>query len=139
MATVEDELDDLHNGWGALFDDGFDDDAEYNPHDTQYDSDQLSHHSEWDPVDILEDVRAPPIQLHRTRVLRERLGPTSKLDRVLAILKEHHLYAKPEKCTFEAEELEYLGVIVGNGKFRMDPVKVEAVRNWPATTSLCDL
>ena len=35
--------------------------------------------------------------------------------KVLQILRENKLYLKPEKCTFEASEVEYLGVIIGNG------------------------
>ncbi|GAW00909.1 reverse transcriptase-RNase H-integrase [Lentinula edodes] len=50
--------------------------------------------------------------------------------KVLDILKANKLYLKPEKCTFEAREVEYLGIIVGNGQIRMDPKKVEAVRTW---------
>jgi hypothetical protein len=35
---------------------------------------------------------------------------------IFDILEKHDLYVKPEKCTFEQEEMEYLGVIVGKGK-----------------------
>ncbi len=34
---------------------------------------------------------------------------------ILYWLEEHNLYLKPEKCTFEAPEVEYLGVIIGYG------------------------
>ena len=37
-------------------------------------------------------------------------------------LAKNDLYVKPEKCAFEQEEIEYLGVIVGKGRLRMDPV-----------------
>ena len=50
---------------------------------------------------------------------------------VLDILQANKLYLKPEKCTFEASEVNYLGIIVGNGTIRMDPKKVEVVKNWP--------
>jgi reverse transcriptase-like protein len=43
---------------------------------------------------------------------------------VLNILLKHDLYLKPEKCSFHKKEVEYLGVIVGNGKVKMDPTKV---------------
>jgi hypothetical protein len=29
-------------------------------------------------------------------------------------------------------EVEYLGVIVSEGKVKMDPVKVEGIMDWPA-------
>ncbi len=49
---------------------------------------------------------------------------------VLKILQENDLFLKPEKCEFKKREVEYLGVIVGNGKIRMDPVKVAGVWEW---------
>lgn len=54
--------------------------------------------------------------------------------RVLEILRQNKLYLKPEKCEFEVNEVEYLGVIVGGGKVRMDPKKVESVRAWREPT-----
>jgi hypothetical protein len=50
--------------------------------------------------------------------------------RVLRILRENKLYLKPEKCEFEKSEIEFLGVIVGNGQVRMDPKKVVVIRDW---------
>src|SRR6266702_1701412 len=46
---------------------------------------------------------------------------------VLTRLEEHDLYLKPEKCTFEALEVEYLGLSIGHGKIRIDPIKVVRV------------
>ncbi len=39
---------------------------------------------------------------------------------VLDKLEEHDLFLKPEKCTFEAPEIEYLGLIIGGGRVQMD-------------------
>ena len=50
---------------------------------------------------------------------------------VLNILEQNNLYLKPEKCEFEKEEIEYLGVIVGHNTLCMDPKKLEAVAKWP--------
>ena len=50
--------------------------------------------------------------------------------RVLAILRQNNLYLKPEKCEFERERVEYLGLVVSKGKVEMDAVKVEGVRKW---------
>src|SRR6266702_3068618 len=57
---------------------------------------------------------------------------------VLYRLEEHDLYLKPEKCTFETLEVEYLGVIIGYGKIRMDPVKTQGVRTWEAPMNLTE-
>ena len=50
---------------------------------------------------------------------------------VLEQLQKHHLYLKIEKCTFEAEQVEYLRVIIRKGMVKMDPAKIKAVKNWP--------
>ena len=52
------------------------------------------------------------------------------VERVLQRLQEHGLCLKKEKCVFERSSVDYLGVIVGNGKVRMDPSKVSAVGEW---------
>lgn len=51
---------------------------------------------------------------------------------VLRKLRENKLFAKPEKCSFEQSEVEYLGVIVSHNQVRMDPRKIRAVKDWPA-------
>jgi hypothetical protein len=37
------------------------------------------------------------------------------------------------------EEVEYLGVIVGRGQVKMDPVKVQGIAEWPIPTNLREL
>ena len=54
--------------------------------------------------------------------------------RVLSILQKHNLYLKPEKCEFEKNKVEYLGLVVSEGMVEMDPVKVEGVSKWPVPT-----
>jgi hypothetical protein len=46
---------------------------------------------------------------------------------VLQRLQDHDLYLKPEKCEFEKQEIEYLGMIIRPGEVCMDPGKVSAV------------
>jgi hypothetical protein len=52
---------------------------------------------------------------------------------------DNDLYLKPEKCEFHKKEVEYLGVIVGNGQVKMDPVKVKGITDWPAPTKVKEL
>jgi hypothetical protein len=52
------------------------------------------------------------------------------IHQVLKKLEEHDLYLKPEKCKFLKHEIKYLGVIVVNGVLKMNPKKLESVKNW---------
>src|SRR6266536_1210563 len=54
---------------------------------------------------------------------------------VLERLRQYCLYLKPEKCEFEKTWIEYLGLIILEGKAEMDPVKVKAVSGWPTPTN----
>jgi hypothetical protein len=57
------------------------------------------------------------------------------LHAVLQELRQHWLSLKLEKCQFETQETEYLGVMVGNGQVQMDSVKVQGVTDWPIPTT----
>ena len=50
---------------------------------------------------------------------------------ILERLCHHKLYLCPEKCEFEKTKIEYLGLIVSQGRAEMDPMKVAKVTNWP--------
>ncbi len=58
---------------------------------------------------------------------------------VLDKLEEHDLFLKPEKCTFEVPEIEYLGLVIGGGRVRMDRVKVQGVDGWEHPKNLKEL
>ena len=58
---------------------------------------------------------------------------------VLRRLRKHDLYLRPEKCDFEVQEIEYLGLVIREGEVSMDPGKVEAVRNWAIPKNLHDI
>ena len=56
--------------------------------------------------------------------------------RVLQRLREHQLCLKPEKCTFDATEIEYLGLIIRPERICMDPVKLDGVVKWQQPTTV---
>jgi hypothetical protein len=62
-------------------------------------------------------------------------GHRTAVHDVLAVLEEHDLYLKPEKCVWEANSVDYLGLILEEGVTCMDPTKVEGVRNWATPTT----
>ena len=61
------------------------------------------------------------------------------INQVLAKMAEYDLYLKPEKYVFEQRTITYLGLVIGEGEIRMDPLKVEAVRTWPPPQNLHEL
>jgi len=50
---------------------------------------------------------------------------------ILDKLEANDLYLKPEKCAFEQEEIEYLGIIVGKEQLGMDPKKLKGIMDYP--------
>jgi hypothetical protein len=49
------------------------------------------------------------------------------VDKVLQLLKEQQLYAKPSKCLFGVKEVEYLGHIVSHEGVKVDPNKIKSM------------
>ena len=58
---------------------------------------------------------------------------------VLDKLKHHDLFLKPEKCLFERQTMEFLGVVLENGTIQMDPTKVKGVADWPRPQMVKDV
>ncbi|KAK3508768.1 hypothetical protein QTP70_005354 [Hemibagrus guttatus] len=58
---------------------------------------------------------------------------------VLARLQRHHLYVKLEKCEFHRATVTFLGYVISHQGVEMDVVKVRAVTEWPAPTTVRDL
>jgi hypothetical protein len=54
---------------------------------------------------------------------------------VLEWLREHKLYLRHNKCKFEKEKIEYLGVVISHNHVEMDPVKVTGIAEWPTPKS----
>src|SRR5215813_11777131 len=75
--------------------------------------------------DIL--VYTKELALHRT-VVRE----------VLQRLRDNHFYLKPEKCEFESQRIEYLGLIITLNHIDMDPKKTSSVTDWEVPKSKRD-
>jgi Reverse transcriptase (RNA-dependent DNA polymerase) len=50
---------------------------------------------------------------------------------VLQRLRENDFFLKPKKCEFNKMIMEYLKLIIQEGKLSMDPVKLSGIRDWP--------
>ena len=56
--------------------------------------------------------------------------------RVLAQLQENDLLLKLAKCEFYKTKVEYLGMVIEEGKISMDLGKLRGIRDWPAPTTV---
>jgi hypothetical protein len=63
----------------------------------------------------------------------------SHVNQVLHLLSKHQLFLKQSKCVFGASEVEYLGHIVSNDGFHVDPKKIESMQDWPRPKTLNSL
>ena len=61
---------------------------------------------------------------------------TNNTKKVLARLQENDLYLKPTKCEFNKTKVEYLGMVIEEGKFSMDPGKLRGTQEWPIPTTV---
>jgi hypothetical protein len=51
---------------------------------------------------------------------------------ILKKAQEYDLYFKAKKCEFREPKIEYLGLVVEEGKLAMDPAKLKGILDWPA-------
>ena len=58
---------------------------------------------------------------------------------VLQWLEKLDLYLQPAKCSFNQTSVEYLGLIISEGKLCTDPVKLRAVQQWPVPKKVKDI
>jgi Reverse transcriptase (RNA-dependent DNA polymerase) len=65
---------------------------------------------------------------------QEELQEQTKL--VLQRPLERDLFLKPKKCEFNKTTMEYLGLIIQEGKLSMDPVKLSGTKDWPTPTTI---
>jgi Reverse transcriptase (RNA-dependent DNA polymerase) len=85
-----------------------------------------------DPIPGRRALPPPPLELDDILIFTKTLAEHRRiLQLVLKRLRLHRLYLCPEKCKFERTRIEYLGLIVSQGKVEMDPVKVSGVMDWP--------
>lgn len=57
---------------------------------------------------------------------------------VLDKLRSEKLYCKISKCMLVQQEVPFVGYIIGKSGIRVDPKKVEAVKNWKQPTTLTE-
>jgi len=48
----------------------------------------------------------------------------------------NNLYLKPSKCKFSKTKIEYLRMIIEEGKISMSPSKLKGIQDWPVPTTV---
>jgi len=61
------------------------------------------------------------------------------IEEVLNRIRQANLRLKAEKCTFAAEELQFLGHVVGKEGVKPDPEKVDKIVNYPVPKNIREL
>jgi len=61
------------------------------------------------------------------------------VEEVLKRLEENDLYVKPKKCAWKVQKVNFLGVVMGEGKIEMEEDKVVEVLNWPIPKTVRDV
>ena len=51
----------------------------------------------------------------------------------------HKLYANASKCIFGADEIPFLGCLIGKRGLRADPAKLNVIVDWPVPKNQKDL
>ena len=59
-----------------------------------------------------------------------------QMKHILQCLQEHNLYLKAEKCKFEVQEVEFLGMIIKPNEIAIDPTKLAGIKDWPEPTNV---
>jgi len=54
-------------------------------------------------------------------------------------LEENDLYVKPEKCAWKVQKVNFLRIVMGQGKIEMEEDKVVGVLNWPVPKTVRDI
>ena len=60
----------------------------------------------------------------------------ANMKKALQLLKENNLFLKPGKCEFCRTKIEWLGMIIEEGKISMDPGKLKGISEWPSPTTV---
>jgi hypothetical protein len=58
---------------------------------------------------------------------------------VLRRLRKNGLYARPDKCRFAVDTVDYLGFILSTDGLKMDPAKIQVVMDWPEPRKVKDI
>lgn len=92
--------------------------------------------------DIFSDLLDVTVVVYLDDILIYSDDPAKHPEHVREVLKRlraNDLFCKPEKCEFHAEQIEYLGFIIGPEGISMDPKKISTILSWPQPRNVRDI
>nr|KYP48877.1 Retrovirus-related Pol polyprotein from transposon 17.6 [Cajanus cajan] len=61
------------------------------------------------------------------------------LRQVFLVLRDNHLFANVDKCTFCVDNVIFLGFVVSKNGVHVDPEKIKAIQEWPIPTNVSEV
>nr|KYP52749.1 Retrovirus-related Pol polyprotein from transposon 17.6 [Cajanus cajan] len=61
------------------------------------------------------------------------------LRQLLLVLRENHLFANVDKCTFCVDNVIFLGFVVSINGEHVEPEKIKAIQEWPIPTNVSEV
>jgi len=92
--------------------------------------------------DIFSDLLDVHVIIYLDDILVYSDDPTQHTElvrEVLRRLRKHGLYARPDKCHFSSDTVDYLGFILSKEGLKMDPSKVQTIQDWPEPRKVKDI
>ena len=92
--------------------------------------------------DIFSDLLDVSVIIYLDNILIYSDNPADHkkhVHEVLHHLRENGLYARPDKCHFSGDTIEYLGFILFKDGLKMDPSKVKTIQDWPEPCKVKDV
>ena len=92
--------------------------------------------------DIFSDLLDVHVIIYLNDILIYSDDPAQHTEHVCEVLRrlhKHGLFARPDKCHFSADTIEYLGFILTKDGLKMDSAKVQIIQDWPEPHKLKDI
>jgi len=71
--------------------------------------------------------------------MKDKEGYDGLVVEIIKRLEENDLYIKLEKCKWKVREVEFLGVVIGPEKIKMEEEKVKGVLDWLISKCVKDI
>lgn len=70
---------------------------------------------------------------------KDAMDHKQDLDQVLQTLAKYNLKISKQKCQWFQEEVKFLGFLVSGNGIRPDPIKIQAIKQWPTPKTVKEI